>query len=99
MRRVVWANSAKDDFLTILSHTASDDPDAAERVLAAIQQAGNGLADFAIGHPGRVAGTYEKPVAGLRYVIAYALGADEADLTTHRVIHTSHNWEEAASPD
>jgi hypothetical protein len=43
-------------------------------VLAAIQQAGNGLADFATGHPGRVAGTYEKPVAGLRFVIAYALG-------------------------
>ena len=59
----------------------------------------SGLADFATGHPGRVAGTYEKPVAGLRYVIAYALGADEADLTTHRVIHTSRNWEEAASPD
>jgi len=32
------------------------------------------LADFATGHPGRVAGTYEKPVAGLRFVIAYALG-------------------------
>jgi len=28
----------------------------------------------------------------LPYVIAYALGADETDLTILRVIHTSRNW-------
>lgn len=92
MRRVIWANSAKDDFLAILRHIAADDPDAAQRVLAAIQHTGNALADFATGHPGRVAGTYEKSVARLPYVIAYALGADETDLTILRVIHTSRNW-------
>ncbi|WP_298189796.1 type II toxin-antitoxin system RelE/ParE family toxin [Novosphingobium sp.] len=99
MRRVVWANSAKDDFLAIVRHIAADDPGAAERVLAAIQQTGNALADFATGHPGRVAGTYEKSVARLPYVIAYALGADETDLTILRVIHTSRNWEADQWPE
>lgn len=92
MRGVVWANSAKDDFFAIVRHIAADDPGAAERVLAAIQQTGNALADFATGHPARVSGTYEKSVARLPYVFAYALGADETDLTILSVIHTSRNW-------
>lgn len=68
-------------------------------MLGAIRNAGNALADFATGHPGRVAGTYEKSVARLPYVIAYALGADETDLTILRVIHGSRNWEADAWPD
>ena len=98
MRRVVWANSAKDDFLIILRHIAADDPDAAERVLAAIQQTGNALADFTTGHPGRVGGTYEKSVARLPYIITYALNDGEAELTILRVIHTSRNWEAGQWP-
>lgn len=58
----------------------------------AIQSAGNALAEFATGHPGRVAGTYEKSVSRLPYIIAYALGADGRDLVILRVIHTSRNW-------
>ena len=99
MRRVVWANSARADFLAILRHVAADDPDAAERVLAAIQQTGNGLAEYATGHPGRVGGTYEKSVARLPYIIAYALNDGEAELTILRVIHTSRNWEVGEWPD
>ena len=91
MRRVVWANSARDDYLAILRHIAADDPDAAERVLLAIRRTGNSLADFATGHSGRVTGTYEKSVTRLPYIIAYALGDDEADLTILRVIHTLRN--------
>lgn len=99
MRRVVWSDGAKDDYLAILRHIATDDPDAAERVLLAIQQTGSALADFATGHPGRVAGTYEKSVARLPYIIAYALGDDGADLAILRVIHTSRNWQAGEWPD
>lgn len=60
--------------------------------MRAIRSAGNALADFATGHPGRVAGTYEKSVTRLPYIIAYALGEDGHDLVILRVIHTSRNW-------
>jgi len=99
VRRVVWANSARDDFLGILRHIAADDPDAAQRVLAAIQLTGNALAEFATGHPGRVAGTYEKSVARLPYIIAYALGDGDTELTILRVIHTSRNWQTDEWPE
>ncbi|WP_242097981.1 type II toxin-antitoxin system RelE/ParE family toxin [Sphingomonas sp. CROZ-RG-20F-R02-07] len=65
MRRVIWSNSARDDYFAVLRHVAQDDADAAERIVSAIEQVGNGLADFATGHPGRVAGTYEKTGARL----------------------------------
>lgn len=44
---------------------------------------------------GRVAGTYEKSVARLPYVIAYALSEDDAAL---RVIHISRDWQVDAWP-
>lgn len=61
-------------------------------MLGAIRNTGNALADFATGHPGRVAGTYEKSVTRLPYIIAYALSEDGRDLVVLRVIHTSRNW-------
>ena len=68
-------------------------------MLGAIRNTGNALADFATGHPGRVGGTYEKSVARLPYIIAYALNDGEVELTILRVIHTSRNWEPGAWPD
>jgi toxin ParE1/3/4 len=98
VRQVDWSDDARDDYLAILRHIAADDPDAAERVLLAIQKTGNSLADLATGHPGRVAGTYERSVTRLPYIIAYALGGDDTDLTILRVIHTSRNWKADAWP-
>ena len=68
-------------------------------MLGAIRSTGNALAEFATGHPGRVAGTYEKSVTRLPYIIAYVLGDEGADLTILRVIHTSRNWEAEAWPE
>ena len=93
MRRVVWADAAKDDYLDILRHIASDDPDPAERVLVAIQRSGNGLGDFATGHPGRVGGTYEKSVARLPYILAYAVSGEDATITILRVVHAARDWQ------
>ena len=92
MRRIVWSDAARDDYFTILRHIAADDPDAAERVVRAIEKTGNSLADFATGHPGRVGGTYEKSVHRLPYIIAYALNDDRTMLTILHIIHTARNW-------
>lgn len=91
MRRVIWSESAEADYLDILRHIADDNPDAAERVLHAIQKTGNALANFATGHQGRVAGTYEKSVARLPYIVVYAL-TDDKTLAILRVIHTARDW-------
>jgi plasmid stabilization system protein ParE len=97
VRRVNWSDEARDDFFRILRHIADDDPDAAERVVRAIEETGTALGDYATGHPGRVGGTYEKSVRRLPYVIAYALGGSE--LTILRVIHTSRDWPPGQWPE
>lgn len=96
MRRVVWSVDAHRDYLDILRYIADDNPDAAERVVDAIEDAGNRLGEFATGRPGRVTGTYEKVVTGLPYIIAYAL-TDEAVVIV-RVIHTARDWLEDEWP-
>lgn len=99
MRRILWSNGARDDYFQILRHIADDDPDAGERVVRAIEKTGNNLSDFATGHPGRVSGTYEKSVARLPYIIAYALSEDENVVTILRVIHTARNWQAEEWPE
>jgi toxin ParE1/3/4 len=88
MRPVVWSLDAQQDYFDILHYIASDNPFAAESVVDAIEKAGNDLSEFATGRPGRVAGTYEKPV-GLPYVVAYSItnkGSGEV-ISILRVIH------------
>ena len=57
MRPVVWSIEAQRDNLEILRYIAEDNPFAAERVVDAIEDAGNKLGEFATGRPGRVSGT------------------------------------------
>lgn len=98
-RRVEWARSALDDLLSQATYIAKGDPAAAERVAATIREAGNGLGEFATGHPGRVAGTYEKSVRSLPYIIAYALSMDDATVSILRVIHAARDWGNENWPD
>lgn len=58
----------------------------------ALYDAGAALAQFATGHPGRVAGTYEKSVSRFPYIIAYALTAGDRAITILRVIHAARDW-------
>ncbi|WP_298288358.1 type II toxin-antitoxin system RelE/ParE family toxin [Novosphingobium sp.] len=92
MRQVVWSKEARDDYFEILHYIAEDDPDAAERVVRAIRKTDDGLANFATGHPGRVAGTYEKSVLRLPYIVVYSFSEDGAALIFLRVIHTARHW-------
>ncbi|NLR70763.1 type II toxin-antitoxin system RelE/ParE family toxin [Novosphingobium sp. ERN07] len=92
MRQVRWSDDSLDDLEDQVVHIAKDNRAAARRVAKRIRDTGVALADFATGHPGRVAGTYEKSVSRLPYVIVYALSEDDTALTILRVIHTSRNW-------
>jgi toxin ParE1/3/4 len=90
-RRVIWSRAALDDIKAQVAHIAADNPDAARRVATAMRAAGTALATIPTGRPGRVAGTYEKSVSGLSYIIAYMLpGADTVAIL--RIIHTSRDW-------
>lgn len=92
MRRVVWSQDALDDYLATLRHIAADDPDAAALVAEAIARTGDALGNFATGRPGRVAGTYEKSVARLPYIIAYALADADRAVAILRIIHAARDW-------
>lgn len=94
MRQVVWSERAQADYLAVLRHIAADDPDAAERVGRAIHKTGEQLGEFATGHPGRIAGTYEKSVRQFPYIIAYTLTDHGLTVAILRVIHTSRDWRE-----
>jgi toxin ParE1/3/4 len=90
-RRVIWSRAALDDIKAQVAHIAADNPDAARRVATAMRAAGTALATIPTGRPGRVAGTYEKSVSSLSYIIAYMLpGADTVAIL--RIIHTSRDW-------
>lgn len=100
MRRVVWSQAARDDYLAILRHIAAGDPLAAETIADAIARTGDALSEFATGHPGRIAGTYEKSVGQrLRYIIAYALSDDNRTVAILRVIHAARDWRADHWPD
>jgi toxin ParE1/3/4 len=93
-RAVKWSRSALDALKEAVAYIARDNPVAARRVAQRIRATGDSLADFATGHPGRVAETYEKSVSGLPYVIAYAIdrtGTAEVVVVLH-VIHTARDW-------
>jgi plasmid stabilization system protein ParE len=98
-RTVEWAESALADLVAQAVHVAMDDPEAAERVEAAIRATGDALGDFATGHPGRVAATYEKSVRGLPYIIAYALTDNDQAVSILRVIHAARDWQAEEWPE
>ena len=101
MRRpVAWSRAALDELKAQIAFIARENPAAARRVAQRIRATGNALQDFATGHAGRVANTYEKSVRGLPYVIAYAIDrrAGEEAITVLHVIHGARDWREEKWP-
>ncbi|MGO8152664.1 type II toxin-antitoxin system RelE/ParE family toxin [Rhizobium leguminosarum] len=94
MRPVLWSKQAHQDNLETLRYIAKDNPDAAERVVDAIEDAGKKLGEFATGRPGRITGTYEKSLTRLPYIISYELRsiAGRESVVISRVIHTARDW-------
>ncbi len=99
-RPVLWSRDALDDLKKRLIYIAADDPIAASRVVDRLRKAAAQLEDFATGRPGRVAGTYEKSVTGLPYIIAYEIVTRDAGeaVAIVRVIHTARDWPEETWP-
>ncbi len=99
-RSVMWSRDALDDLKQQLSYIATEDPDAARKIVAKLRQTGEALSDFATGHPGRVSGTYEKAVSRLPYIVAYSLTVHQGRevVAILRVIHTSRDWDAGSWP-
>ena len=97
MRQVVWSQDALADFEQSLLYIAARDATAAHRVADRIDAAAGLLAEMPVGRPGRVFGTYEKPVAHTPYIIAYALNS--TSITIVRLIHGARDWREGEWPE
>ena len=100
-RRVVWANTARDDYLAILRYIAQSDPDAAMHVVDRIDMAADGLAEFATGRAGRVTGTYEKVLPSLPYIMVYEIVTRPEGGETIAILHVIHgarHWQEESWP-
>jgi len=94
-RRVRWSREALDDITAQATAIAGDNPAAARRVAARLRAAGTDLGRFASGRKGRVEGTYEKVVARLPYIVAYAITSHPAGgelVIIVRVIHGARDW-------
>lgn len=93
MRPIVWSADASQDYLDILDYLANDNPLAAQKVAT-------DLGRFATGRRGRVAGTYEKVVGRLPYIVTYALTplAGRETVVILRVIHTARDWPDGEWP-
>ena len=96
-RRVRWGEKAALDYHEQLEIIANDSPANAElvdnRIIAAVEL----LAKQPIGRAGRVAGTYEKSIAGTSLIVAYML----KDETLHivRIIHMKRQWQKGEWPE
>ena len=93
-RPVRWTHEALGDIKKQIAFIAKEDRAAALRVADRLRDTAAALGQRAIGRPGRVAGTYEKSVAGLPYIIAYSLAerAGQEAVVILRVIHTARDW-------
>ncbi len=100
-RPVRWSTDALTDLAEQIAYIAADNPSAAHRVADALDRTALALGNMPIGHPGRVTGTYEKPVTGLSYILAYAITqkGGEEEIAIVRVIHTSRGWTVERWPD
>ena len=101
MREVAWSSDALGDLNAVIAYIATESPRAAFDVIDKIESAGNALGTMATGRKGRVSGTYEKVIAGLPYIMAYAIeprpdGSER--IVILRVIHGARDWKEGDWP-
>jgi plasmid stabilization system protein ParE len=100
-RPVHWSRDALEGVKRQIAWIAADNPAAARRIADRILATAAALGDMTTGRPGRVAGSYEKRVTRLPYVIAYAVtnrtGRELVSIL--RVIHTARDWPADQWPD
>jgi plasmid stabilization system protein ParE len=99
--QIVWSVDALNDLDGIITYMTAENPRAALNVITRIESAVRGLGHMATGRRGRVTGTYEKAVAKLPYIIAYAIAPcpDGTDrIVILHVIHGSRDWHDENWP-
>ena len=99
MRRLIWSGEAHREFKEIIRYIATDRPRAALDVARRIEAAADGLAAMPTGRRGRFAGTYEKVVTGLPYILAYNIDDQTATLRILHLIHGARDWPEGSWPE
>ncbi|MEQ1617066.1 MAG: type II toxin-antitoxin system RelE/ParE family toxin [Terricaulis sp.] len=83
MRRVDITVAAEHDLDAIGDFIAADNPHAAIRVVTQLKAAIDKLAFMPTARAGSIAGTFEKPVRSLPYIIAFELPDKETLRSTH----------------
>lgn len=88
---IVWRPRAVGQLVEIEEYIAANNPTVAHRVAQRIKTAVAGLGRLPhMGRPGRVPGTRELVIAGLPYIVAYAVIEQRAEVLA--VIHGARRW-------
>jgi len=86
-----WTRIALQDLRYLHEYIAEDNPLAASRMVARIQDATQRLKKHPqMGRPGRVQGTRELVIAGTPYIVVYLIQGDEIQIVA--VIHSAMKW-------
>jgi addiction module RelE/StbE family toxin len=89
--RIRWTEGAVDNLGQVEAYVSQDNPPAALATVHKIIEAAQMVSDYpTIGKRGREHGTRELVVAGLPYIIIYAVHRDE--LFIIRVLHTAMKY-------
>jgi plasmid stabilization system protein ParE len=95
VREVFWSESALSDLISVVDYVSRANPKAALELVDRIEATAEALGQMATGRPGRVAGTYERLVTRLPYILAYAVDRrpPRAErIVILRVIHAKRDW-------
>lgn len=89
--KIAWHRLAEADLVEIAAYVAADSPDAAYRLLDAIDTHVQQLGRFpASGRVGRVTGTRELVIPSTPFIAVYRI--DTKRVTVLRVLHGARRW-------
>lgn len=89
--KIVWTEPARQDLRALFTYIAEENPHAAKRVLAEIQERVVLLQDNPqLGRVGRVDGTRELVLKGTHYILPYRVKAQQIQILA--VFHTARAW-------
>lgn len=89
--KIVWTEPARRDLRAIFTYIAEENPHAAKRVLAEIQERVVVLQNHPqLGRIGRVEGTRELVLKGTHYILPYRVKAQQIQILA--VFHSARAW-------
>ena len=89
--RLHWTAAAQADLEAIVDYLLRENPAIVSDIVARIDQSISPLRHHpGMGRPGRVAGTRERVVSGLPYIVPYQACPDR--IVILRVLHTARQW-------